>query len=53
MSQLNFRFYSTLTKSEIRGLYEKYRLDFELFGFSPDKYLAFGMDDETTPSYEP
>jgi len=47
------KFYATLTKSEIRGLYEKYRLDFELFGFNPDKYLEFGMDDETTPSYDP
>ena len=49
---LNFRFYSTLTKSEIRALYEKYRLDFELFGYKPDLFISFGMSDETTPAYD-
>jgi hypothetical protein len=46
------RFYSTLTKSEIRALYEKYRLDFELFGYKPDLFISFGMRDETTPAYD-
>lgn len=46
------RFYSTLTKSEIRALYEKYRLDFELFGYKPDLFISFGMGDETTPAYD-
>jgi len=47
------KFYSTLFKSEIRGLYEKYRLDFELFGYKPDEFLEMGMNDDTTPSYDP
>merc|ERR1712004_535562 len=35
-------FYSQLTKEEIRGIHEKYRVDFELFGYSPDYFLQFG-----------
>ena len=35
-------YYSQLTKSDIRNLYEKYRLDFNLFGFTPDYFIKFG-----------
>ena len=35
-------YYSHLTKKEIRMLYEKYRLDFDLFGFTPDYFIEFG-----------
>ena len=35
-------YYSQLTKSDIRNLYEKYRLDFDLFGFTPDYFIKFG-----------
>merc|ERR1712080_427431 len=35
-------YYSQLTKSDIRKLYEKYRLDFDLFGFTPDYFIKFG-----------
>jgi len=38
-------FYSQLTKTEIRGIYEKYRVDFELFGYSPDYFLQFGSEE--------
>ena len=38
-------FYSQLTKEDIRGIYEKYRVDFELFGYTPDYFLQFGKDD--------
>ena len=47
-NHLSFRLYSTLYKSEIRDLYEKYRLDFELFGYQPDEFIKFGMEDETS-----
>ncbi len=36
-------FYSQLTKEEIRGIYTKYRVDFELFGYSPDYFVQFGQ----------
>ncbi len=39
-------YFSQLTKSEIRELYEKYRMDHELFGFTPDYYIAMGVDDD-------
>lgn len=35
-------YYSQLPKSDIRKLYEKYRLDFDLFGFTPDYFIKFG-----------
>ena len=38
-------FYSQLTKGDIRGIYEKYRVDFELFGYTPDYFLQFGQED--------
>ena len=38
-------FYSQLTKEDIRGIYEKYRVDFELFGYTPDYFLQFGQED--------
>ena len=35
-------YYSQLTKSEIQALYEKYRADHELFGYTPDYFIAMG-----------
>ena len=35
-------YYSQLTKDVIRTLYLKYRLDYDLFGFSPDYFIALG-----------
>jgi len=32
-------YYSQLTKSEIVGLYYKYQLDFELYGYDPDPFF--------------
>ena len=37
-------YYSQLTKSTIQALYEKYRADHELFGYTPDYFLALGKD---------
>ena len=38
-------YYSQLTKSQIQSLYEKYRPDHELFGYTPEYFLAFGKDE--------
>ena len=35
-------YYSQITKNEIRKLYEKYRLDHDLFGFTPDYFIKMG-----------
>ena len=35
-------YYSQLTKDDIRTLYLKYRLDYDLFGFTQDYFIAFG-----------
>jgi len=36
------RYFSTLSKEEIRALHKATLLDHELFGFSPRKFLEFG-----------
>lgn len=45
LREVEEHYFSQLTKSEIRQLHEKYRADHELFGFSPDYYIAMGQDE--------
>lgn len=33
------KYFSTLTRAQVRGLYRHYRDDFEAFGYSPKVYL--------------
>ena len=35
------RYFSQLTKQEVKRLYEKYQLDFELFDYKVDDYLKY------------
>ncbi|CAB3366458.1 Hypothetical predicted protein [Cloeon dipterum] len=35
------RYFSQLNRWQVQQLFEKYRLDFELFGYSHDEYLSF------------
>lgn len=42
-------YYTQLTKKEILNLYEIYRYDFELFGYTLDGYLEQGAEDPTSP----
>ncbi len=37
-------YWSQISKEDIRRLHDKYRLDHEMFGFSPDYYVAMGRD---------
>ena len=37
------KYYSTLLKSDVRQLYEMYRLDHELFGYSPEQFEQYAM----------
>jgi len=37
-------FYGQLTRRQVMDLYDIYRLDHELFDYSPEKYLAFAKD---------
>jgi hypothetical protein len=38
------KYFSTLTKTQIRDLYQKYWLDFKLFNYSGNQYLEYGRD---------
>lgn len=38
------KYYGTLTKRQIRLLYERYKVDFELFGYTIDEYLLSAKD---------
>jgi hypothetical protein len=35
------RYFSQLSKQEVKRLYEKYKLDFELFDYKVDDYLQY------------
>lgn len=35
-------YFATVDKDVIRKLYQRYKLDFELFGYSPDDYIKMG-----------
>merc|ERR1712037_340815 len=35
-------YFATVEKEAIRKLYKRYKLDFELFGYSPDEYIKMG-----------
>ena len=37
------KYYSTLLKNEVRQLYEMYRLDHELFGYTPDLFIDYAQ----------
>jgi hypothetical protein len=37
-------YYGQLTKRQVAELYEMYRLDHDLFGYSPEPYIAMAMD---------
>jgi hypothetical protein len=37
-------YYSQLTKRQVRDLYHMYRPDHQLFGYSPEKYIALARD---------
>ena len=38
-------YFSTLTKGDIQELYDKYRLDHELFGYTIDQFLQYAQND--------
>jgi hypothetical protein len=40
-------YWSQITKEDIRALYEKYKVDHDIFGFKPDYYIAFGKEDDS------
>jgi hypothetical protein len=40
----SYRYFGQLTQQEIYDVYLKYKLDHDLFGFSPDEYLAMAKD---------
>lgn len=37
-------YFSQLTKLQITNLYDKFKLDFEMFDYSPDNYYKFALD---------
>ena len=45
LREVEEHYFGQLTKDEIRELYLKYKMDFEVFGFEPDYYIAMGLDE--------
>ncbi|KAG5678472.1 hypothetical protein PVAND_008142 [Polypedilum vanderplanki] len=44
--ELLMSYYAQLTKSQVKGLYQLYKYDFELFDYSPTEYFSAAKDDE-------
>lgn len=38
--------YGQLTKSQVKGLYQVFKYDFEIFDYSPDEFMKVAQDDE-------
>lgn len=38
--------FSELTTSQVRGLYEIFKYDFEIFDYSPDAFMKIARDDD-------
>ncbi|KAK3891853.1 hypothetical protein Pcinc_004271 [Petrolisthes cinctipes] len=43
-SSVSSKYYSTLSRSQVQELYEIFRLDFELFGYSVDEFLGWAIN---------
>lgn len=39
--------YAELTKSQVRGLYEFFKYDFELFDYTADEFISAALDADT------
>lgn len=50
LREVEEHYWSQLTKDDIRELHQKYKVDHELFGFSPDYYIALGREEEEDDS---
>lgn len=44
--------YAQLTKSQVLGLYQIFKYDFELFDYSPDDFIRGALDDNPNASKE-
>ncbi len=40
------RYFSQLSKNQVLGLYEKYRVDHELFGYSPEHFIELAQQEQ-------
>lgn len=43
-SEVASNYYSQLTKEQVRLLYNKFRLDFEMFGYSMEPYVTYAKE---------
>lgn len=43
-SEVGKKYFSQITKAQVDQLYNKYRLDFELFGYYPDEYREMARE---------
>jgi len=45
-NELLLSYYAQLTKSQVKGLFQVFKYDFELFDYNPDEYINAAMEDE-------
>lgn len=52
-NELLMSYYAQLTKSQVKGLYEVFKYDFELFDYRPDEFFKVAREDDDTNKSEP
>ncbi len=45
LREVEEHYWGQVSKGDIKALYQKYKLDHELFGFTPEYYIAMGKDE--------
>jgi len=40
--EVSKKYYSLVDRDILRKVYQRYKLDFDMFGYSPDEYIAMG-----------
>ncbi len=45
MREVEEHYWSQVTKQDVRDLYEKYKVDHDIFGFTPEYYIAMAKPD--------
>jgi len=50
--EVSREYFGQVEKEVIRSLYKRYKIDFELFGYSPDEYIAMGKPENGEENVE-
>lgn len=52
-NELLMSHYAQLTKSQVQGLYQVFKYDFELFDYSPNNFITIALEDDPNDKSKP